>query len=640
MLGVFEPNAVAEFDFHARIGNAWQSTQPAGGPNTAATMVFDVSRGEVVAVGLGFAGLTAMTWTFDGTSWALRQPASSPPARSGASIALDSSRQVVVLFGGTSSAGLLNDTWEWNGSTWTQVPTASQPTALAWSPMTYDTARLKMVLLANTQPAGTNPGAGIVELWEYDGSNWVALPAPPASIGNRLVYTTVYDEAQAQTMILHSSDAQSRYDDVWAWNGSTWTQLPGFGQSPWAHGDAGVATNPANGELVMFGGINANLGGGTLLDELWSFAGNGWTLATTSTIPARISPTVWWQSNQAYVFGGSSWVSALDDTWQWNGTTSTQLITPVAPSARAGAGVAVDLVANVAVLFGGATSLGNGPLDDTWLFDGTTWQQANPTTEPPARSEHAMAYDLGRNRVVLFGGSLSGFPSTAADTWEWDGSNWQQVLTNTAPPPFGEMAYDFGANRIVFATAAPGATAAGELWTYDGSNWTKLQVAGTAGNGPTLYSFQPVPFTSSTGRLSVVGGYGVRELVDAPARVEVYGSGCGGIVPILAANSLPNPGNASFGLETTRVPSGAPVVFIGANNSVSLAVLGCTLLVDPLGVTAVAIASSSGFAALNVPLPATPALIGSAFHFQSAALSAAGPSGLVFTAGLRVNIGN
>lgn len=38
-----------------------------------------------------------------------------------------------------------------------------------------------------------------------------------------------------------------------------------------------------------------------------------------------------------------------------------------------------------------------------------------------------MAYDPRRDRIVLFGGRL-GWPNDSADTWEFDGERWQQVL--------------------------------------------------------------------------------------------------------------------------------------------------------------------------------------------------------------------
>ena len=58
-------------------------------------------------------------------------------------------------------------------------------------------------------------------------------------------------------------------------------------------------------------------------------------------------------------------------------------------------------------------------LASTWEWNGSTWtNMASASGSPPARTEHAMAYDAAHGKVMLFGGyaypnATSGF----ADTW-------------------------------------------------------------------------------------------------------------------------------------------------------------------------------------------------------------------------------
>ena len=49
-----------------------------------------------------------------------------------------------------------------------------------------------------------------------------------------------------------------------------------------------------------------------------------------------------------------------------------------------------------------------------------TWTQIRPATSPSARHSHAMAYDLARQRTVLFGGTAYFGGLHQADTWEWE----------------------------------------------------------------------------------------------------------------------------------------------------------------------------------------------------------------------------
>src|SRR5262245_47751136 len=61
---------------------------------------------------------------------------------------------------------------------------------------------------------------------------------------------------------------------------------------------------------------------------------------------------------------------------------------------------------------------------------GPTW--ASPSNAPPGRYDHAMAFDEGRGRAVLFGGrDVAG--NRFGDTWEWDGLAWSQRAPANSP---------------------------------------------------------------------------------------------------------------------------------------------------------------------------------------------------------------
>jgi hypothetical protein len=60
-----------------------------------------------------------------------------------------------------------------------------------------------------------------------------------------------------------------------------------------------------------------------------------------------------------------------------------------------------DAARSKCVYFGG---FGGGNLDETWLYDGANWNQANPTSAPSPRRLFGFAYDTQRQVVVLFGG--------------------------------------------------------------------------------------------------------------------------------------------------------------------------------------------------------------------------------------------
>src|ERR1035438_9805765 len=105
------------------------------------------------------------------------------------------------------------------------------------------------------------------------------------------------------------------------------------------------------------------------------------------------------------------------------------------PAARLGHAMDYDAARGQVVLFGGFDPSANG-LNDTWLWDGSNWHQESPATSPAVRGEHALAYDSAHGQVVLFAGYYkSGIPAQPLqDTWTWNGSNWTQQTPSTSPP--------------------------------------------------------------------------------------------------------------------------------------------------------------------------------------------------------------
>jgi len=67
-------------------------------------------------------------------------PATSPPAMSGMSMASDAPTGTVVLFGGGTSQGKVTETWTWNGTTWTNqnepLPFATKGVGMAYDAAT------------------------------------------------------------------------------------------------------------------------------------------------------------------------------------------------------------------------------------------------------------------------------------------------------------------------------------------------------------------------------------------------------------------------------------------------------------------------------------------------------------------------
>ncbi len=149
--------------------------------------------------------------------------------------------------------------------------------------------------------------------------------------------------------------------------------------------------------------------------------------------------------------------------------------------ARRAGGIAFHPIAGGAVLYGGLQSGPTLTMNDTWLWDGAAWTQLTPATTPPPRWGHKMVYDSRRARIVTFGGRSPTTTATANDTWEFDGTNWQQVFPTTSPTAraFYSMAFDERRGKTVIYGVQGGSVATGgnQTWLYDGTTWAQAAPA-------------------------------------------------------------------------------------------------------------------------------------------------------------------
>ncbi|MEZ5963215.1 MAG: kelch repeat-containing protein [Planctomycetota bacterium] len=172
--------------------------------------------------------------------------------------------------------------------------------------------------------------------------------------------------------------------------------------------------------------------------------------------------------------------SALDDTWAWDGAQWHRLEPPRRPPARAFAAMAYDPIRRQVLLYGGTTDDGDTLLDDTWVWDGSTWRAVESSPRPPARCKHALAFDSDRGRMVLYGGSQR-------DTWEWDGERWFDVSPRRTNPGKLEspgMAFVREQHRLLLIG---GDGRSGVAWAWDGRAWVSDKRTGVEGSeGGTL----------------------------------------------------------------------------------------------------------------------------------------------------------
>ena len=179
------------------------------------------------------------------------------------------------------------------------------------------------------------------------------------------------------------------------------------------------------------------------------------------------------------LYGGSDPSGKLlGDTWEWDWTEWVQ-VADTGPAHRGNPSMAFDSKRRRTILFGGWELGGQGlqvAFGDTWVWDGTEWTQEQDSG-PTGRAGHKLAYDVERDRIVLFGGFV--LPArNVNDTWEYDGTRWVNVAdTGPAPRSHHGMTYD-SARVLLF-----GGLGKSDTWEWNGTRWKQLQNMGPSSRG-------------------------------------------------------------------------------------------------------------------------------------------------------------
>jgi cysteine-rich repeat protein len=499
-------NDTWEFD-----GSLWRRIAVTQSPSSrsSSSLAFDSVRQKVVLFGGQGSASSAFelfdeTWEYDGTTWLKRTPALKPPAREDSTMVYDSVRRKTVLFGGVTSSGYLGDTWEWDGTSWTQRTLAVAPPARQAASMTFDSTRSKVVLFGGF-------GQGVrSDTWEYDGG-WKQLSPlqlPPARYRHKIAFDTARNKI---VLVGGVNGEEEPFGDVWDLvcidvdcNTRSWTVRNPPTKPPPRYGHA-VAYDSFRGRAVMIGGVGTLNGTAGRFNDTWEFSDSRWRAQPTTVSPLKIDGhAMAFDSIRAkmVLFGGFSVVNgvftAVAETWEYDGTNWQRIATIGSPSKRSGAMIAFDAVRSRIVLFGG---FGGSSLDDTWEYDGVSWVEQQPSNHPPAFSGAAMVFDPIINRIVL---------TSAAETWTYDGTMWTKLMESaTVPDPRERFAAAYVPSlRAMVITGGFSRLSSGDrksdTWQLSSGIWSQRAVSTSL---PPRGS-PAIAFDAKAGRLVMFGGLG------------------------------------------------------------------------------------------------------------------------------------
>ena len=339
------------------------------------------------------------------------------------------------------------------------------------------------------------------DTWKYDplipgDVRWEPL-LPTSSPNNRSFAAFAYDpDYPALGAVLFGGwDGVTVYNDTWVWDGTNWTLQSPMDSPP---GVRNAQFSPDGlGNMILFGGITQTYNDSA---ETWLWDGTNWT----QQFPAGNPPTtalgfMVYNGNSSvtnpFMFGGlippvapPDWFQLTNNSWDWDGTTWTQLTTLSSPQNRMGASMVWDASVSLDVLFGGCLIFDtNYPansvaISDIWTWDGSTWTAiAAASGGPPAdRYNAAMIYNPDTLTSFVHGGSnfITGYLS---DTWEWDATAYTWAEASTGGPAVANACFVFDTSTsqmILFGGNTPTGPS-NQTWVFDGATWTMQATTST-----------------------------------------------------------------------------------------------------------------------------------------------------------------
>lgn len=290
-------------------------------PTAFSSMIVSTAIGSIVLLDSGsYPGESYYlntTWTFNGTDWtrfssSLVDSSGPLPCRSNAHMTVLGSN--AVLFGGKTATGLLQDTWTFNGTTWTKLTPTHKPPARC-------NGMMNVSFNTNLLFGGMNTKNILGDTWIWDGSDWTQA-SPTVSPEPR------FDAALASvtpfTWLFGGSGETEQFNDMWVYIGigPGWIHMPAT-TKPSARSQHAMTMDPANIELVMFGGKVGN----NVNNETWVYHGHWHQKDPTHVPPARVGANIRYDYNinKIVMFGGSTGDHCLNDTWTWDGSDWTEI---------------------------------------------------------------------------------------------------------------------------------------------------------------------------------------------------------------------------------------------------------------------------------------------------------------------------
>ena len=414
-------------------GSQWQQKFPANSVDDRALagLAEDRIAGKLLLYG-GWtsAGSGRETWTWDGITWQL-VPVASPPSEYADSMCDDPWQGRVILKARRVPYPNVQTLWRWDGTAWIDMfPTQTVHDSSA--DIVADLGRREIL-----DPFGQDQGKNVTNRFKasthiYDGTQWRTDGKEPSPW--QIFMGMGYDGQADGMLITEVGPAAFAPLQTWRWDEAGIRQL--FPATALPYGQAYMGYDPRR--KVTYAVVYDSSATGV---DTWSWDGSDWKKLGI--------PTTWGAGgNWAYDSRRATSICAngTGEIHEFDGSAWRTLKPTLPAPARRALAAAFDEVRNRLVMFGGQTS----QVNETWEWDGVQWTQRFSAHAPPPLIFCELAYVPYLRSTVLLGYEQNQMQVRTWQSWLWDGTDWQQLSVDAIPKDTNlrAMVYDPGRQRV------------------------------------------------------------------------------------------------------------------------------------------------------------------------------------------------
>jgi len=338
-------------------------------PATGLMAVFGGDDGPIVSQ-FPMPAFLADTWVFEpGFGWSAVESTPAPFARGRHAVALDSTNGRMLMFGGrwrreggSGNYTLYNDLWAFDFATktWSELHpgTGLAPRPRFTAGLAHNASSGNIFVMGGGLNENALAADPATDLWAFDGSTWTEIPTTGSPPSMRLWMAYAYDTSRNRIVAFggqRGDFVSASLRDLYALDLSTgaWSQLDaGFSSGPEGRFSATMTYDATRDRYLLFGGH----GDPGVVNDLWAYDpnGGGWAVLSRGD--------TW----------GSPGLGCLGNEREIPKTYVNQELS--SPERRSGA--VFTAVGDTVWLFGGESDCSDH-LDDTWSFDlvSNTWRQ-------------------------------------------------------------------------------------------------------------------------------------------------------------------------------------------------------------------------------------------------------------------------